>query len=77
MRHLVAETRIEPGSSAPYAGAMAQRPSRTEFRQWTAHRLRQHDCRIGQRIETRIIRFGTVELGPPSISLRLNKINGD
>jgi hypothetical protein len=77
MRHLVAETRIEPGSSAPYAGAMAQRPSRTEFRQWTAHRLRQHHRRIGQRIETRIIRFGSVELDPPSISVCLNKVSGD
>ena len=49
---------------------MAQRPSRTEFRQWT-------DCRIGQRIETYIIRFGSVELDPPSISVCLNKVSGD
>jgi hypothetical protein len=77
MRHLVAETRIEPGSSAPYAGAMAQRPSRTEFRQRTAHQLRQHHCRIGQRIETRIIRFGTIEPDPPNISVCLYKVSGD
>jgi len=56
---------------------MAQRPSRIEFRQWTAHRLRQRHCRIGQRIETRIIRSCSVELDLPSISLRLNQVSGD
>jgi hypothetical protein len=56
---------------------MAQRPSRTEFRQWTTHQRRQRHCRIGQRIETRIIRSGSVELDAPSVSLSLNEVHGD